>query len=57
MYVWLHIIIIYLQNLEEYKIVCEECRAGKRGCVACKKQLASKYKYKIRTNKRKKKIL
>ena len=25
---------------EECKIVCEECRAGKRGCVACKKQLA-----------------
>lgn len=24
----------------EYKTVCEECRAGKRGCVACKKQLA-----------------
>ena len=24
---------------EEYKVVCEECRAGKRGCVACKKQL------------------
>ncbi len=27
-------------NPEEKKIVCEECRAGKRGCVACKKQLA-----------------
>ena len=27
-------------NPEEEKIVCEECRAGKRGCVACKKQLA-----------------
>lgn len=24
----------------EYKRVCEECRAGTRGCVACKKQLA-----------------
>lgn len=24
----------------EYKQVCEECRAGTRGCVACKKQLA-----------------
>ena len=23
------------------KKVCEECRAGKRGCVACKKQLAN----------------
>lgn len=27
-------------NKEEVKNVCEECRAGKRGCVACKKQLA-----------------
>ena len=25
---------------EEWRNVCEECRAGKRGCVACKKQLA-----------------
>ncbi len=24
---------------EECKTVCEECRAGKRGCVVCKKQL------------------
>ena len=32
------------QNLftekEEYENVCKECRAGTRGCVACKKQLA-----------------
>ncbi|MBR3003299.1 MAG: tryptophan--tRNA ligase [Clostridia bacterium] len=27
-------------NKEDVKTVCEECRAGKRGCVACKKQLA-----------------
>ena len=27
-------------NKEEYKTVCEECKAGKRGCVACKKQLS-----------------
>ncbi len=27
-------------NLEEYSTVCKECRAGERGCVACKKQLA-----------------
>ena len=26
---------------EDVKTVCEECRAGKRGCVACKKQLAN----------------
>ena len=25
---------------EDVKVVCEECRAGKRGCVTCKKQLA-----------------
>ena len=25
---------------EDVKVVCELCRAGKRGCVACKKQLA-----------------
>ncbi len=34
----------YYHNLftpkEEYNTVCEECRAGKRGCVVCKKQLA-----------------
>lgn len=27
-------------NADDVKTVCEECRAGKRGCVACKKQLA-----------------
>ena len=35
--------VAYYHNLftepKEYKTVCEECRAGKRGCVACKKQL------------------
>ena len=25
---------------EDVKTVCEECKAGKRGCVACKRQLA-----------------
>ena len=25
---------------EECNVMCEECKAGKRGCVACKKQLA-----------------
>ena len=25
---------------EDVKVVCEECRAGERGCVTCKKQLA-----------------
>ena len=28
-------------NKEDVKIVCEECKAGKRGCVACKRQLAA----------------
>ena len=36
--------VAYYHNLfskpEDVKKVCEECRAGKRGCVACKKQLA-----------------
>ena len=36
--------VAYYHNLftekDEYNTVCEECRAGKRGCVACKKQLA-----------------
>ncbi len=27
-------------NPEDIETVCEECKAGKRGCVACKKQLA-----------------
>ena len=27
-------------KLEDVKTVCEECKLGKRGCVACKKQLA-----------------
>ena len=37
--------VAYCHNLftpkEDVKIVCEECKAGKRGCVACKKQLAA----------------
>ena len=36
--------VAYYHNLftpkEDVKTVCEECRVGKRGCVACKKQLA-----------------
>ncbi len=36
--------VAYYHNLfstkEEVKTVCNECREGKRGCVACKKQLA-----------------
>lgn len=37
-------IVAYYHNLfaksEEYNQICKECREGKRGCVACKKQLA-----------------
>jgi len=37
--------VAYYHNLfsskEEVKTICEECKAGKRGCVACKKQLAN----------------
>ena len=36
--------VAYYHNLftekDEYENVCKECRAGTRGCVACKKQLA-----------------
>ena len=36
--------VAYYHNLftdeADVKTVCEECKAGKRGCVACKKQLA-----------------
>ena len=36
--------VAYYHNLftskEDVKTVCEECRAGKRGCVACKRELA-----------------
>ena len=32
----------------EVKSVCEECRAGKRGCVACKKQLAQNIKNELK---------
>ena len=34
--------VAYYHNLfskDEVKNICEECRKGKRGCVACKKQL------------------
>ena len=37
--------VAYYHNLfsdkEEYECVCKECKAGERGCVACKKQLAA----------------
>ena len=36
--------VAYYHNLfsspEDVKALCEECRSGQRGCVACKKQLA-----------------
>ena len=30
-----------LFNKNEYENICEECRKGQRGCVACKKELAN----------------
>ena len=37
--------VAYYHNLfsseDEVKTACEECKAGKRGCVACKRQLAN----------------
>ncbi len=33
-----------LFNKENHKTVCEECKAGKRGCVACKRELIEKIK-------------
>ena len=37
--------VAYYHNLftskDDAKTVCEECKAGKRGCVACKRQLAN----------------
>ena len=51
--------VAYYHNLftepEEYKIVCEECRAGKRGCVACKKQLARNINTKLEPIREKRK--
>ena len=57
MYVWLHIIINYLVQKKIVNTVCEECKAGARGCVACKRQLAKNIIRNIKTNKRKKSIL
>ena len=44
--------VAYYHNLftkpEDVKTVCEECRAGARGCVACKKQLAANISEELR---------
>jgi len=42
-------------NPEDVKNVCQECREGKRGCVACKKQLAANIIEKLRTIREKRK--
>ena len=42
-------------NPEDVKIVCQECREGKRGCVACKKQLATNIIEKLRPIREKRK--
>lgn len=51
--------VAYYHNLftdsEDVKKICEECRAGKRGCVACKKQLAKNIIEYLRTIREKRK--
>lgn len=51
--------VAYYHNLftskEECKTVCEECKAGKRGCVACKKQLAANISETLRPIREKRK--
>lgn len=42
-------------NPEDVKIICQECREGKRGCVACKKQLAANIIEKLRPIREKRK--
>ena len=42
-------------NPEDVKIVCQECREGKRGCVACKKQLAANIIKKLESIREKRK--
>lgn len=49
--------VAYYHNLfstkEEVKAVCEECKGGKRGCVACKKQLAKNIIEELRPSREK----
>lgn len=40
---------------EKYKTVCKECKAGKRGCVACKKELAKNISEKLKPIREKRK--
>ncbi len=53
--------VAYYHNLftpkEDVKTVCEECKAGKRGCVACKKQLAKNIIEELRPIREKKKSI
>ena len=53
--------VAYYHNLftkpEDVKTVCEECKAGKRGCVACKKQLAANIIEELRPIREKKSLL
>lgn len=42
-------------NPEDVKVVCQECREGKRGCVACKRQLATNVIEKLRPIREKRK--
>ena len=51
--------VAYYHNLftkpEDVKKVCEECRAGQRGCVACKRELAKNIIEKLRPIREKRK--
>ena len=51
--------VAYYHNLfstkEELKTVCEECKAGKRGCVACKRQLAKNIIEELKATREKRK--
>ena len=46
-----------LVNKENTKVICEECKSGKRGCVLCKKELASHLNEYLKPIREKKKYL
>lgn len=45
-----------LVNKENVKTVCEECKNGKRGCVACKKELINKMQEFLKPIREKRKL-
>ena len=46
-----------LVNKENTQVICEECKSGKRGCVFCKKELASHLNEYLRPIREKKQYL